>query len=171
VRIPSMIMLLLTLSVSAAGTARAAGNDDPAFIAFSAAYFDVNKQDDTAGELRIEYRSNKRYWIFKPFGGVMATSDAAFHAFAGVGIDLYFGRRFVITPSFAPGVYFRGSGKDLGYPLEFRSQLEFAWRFDDRSRLGISINHISNASIGDRNPGVESLAITYSLPFSAIFGN
>ncbi|MDP6622047.1 MAG: acyloxyacyl hydrolase, partial [Alphaproteobacteria bacterium] len=61
--------------------------------------------------------------------------------------------------------YHRGQGKDLGHWIEFRSQLELAYRFDDRSRLGVSLSHISNASLDDNNPGTESLMLNYAVPF------
>ena len=88
-------------------------------------------------------------------------------------MDIYFGRRWVLTPSFAP-TWWRGKmdDLDLGHGVEFRSQLEFAYRFDDRSRLGLSISHYSNAGLGDSNPGAESLMVKYSIPlgnFSKMF--
>ena len=87
-------------------------------------------------------------------------------------MDLFFGRRVVITPSFAPGYYTGGnSDLDLGHELEFRSQIEFAYRFDDRSRLGLAVSHTSNASIGDNNPGSESAILYYSLPIESLFGD
>ena len=43
-------------------------------------------------------------------------------------------------------VLVQGDGLDLGYGLEFRSQLEIAYRFDNRSRLGVAVSHMSNAS-------------------------
>lgn len=143
--------------------------DDVSLFAFSAGYFDINRRRDTAAEGRIEYRAAERFWLFKPFGGLMATSDEAIHAFAGVLIDIYLGDRFVVTPSFAPGYFHKGDGRDLGHKLEFRSQIEVAYRFADKSRLGVSFNHISNAGIGDRNPGTETLAITYALPTDTFF--
>ena len=91
---------------------------------------------------------------------------------AGVLMDIYFGRRFVVTPSFAPHLYFGGNDDlDLDYPLEFRSQLEAAYRFDDRSRIGIAVSHYSNASLGDTNPGTESAMLYYAVPIDKIFGN
>ncbi|MBP7064440.1 acyloxyacyl hydrolase [Ferrovibrio sp.] len=146
-----------------------AAADDPAFWAFSAGWFDLNKQKDQAVEGRIEYRAAEKYWIFKPFGGVMATSDGAVHGFAGVLTDFYFGRRWVVTPSFAPGLYYEGDGKHISNGIQFRSQLEISYRFDDRSRLGLSFNHISNAGIRDPNPGSESLALTYAIPTDKLF--
>ena len=149
------------------GAARA---DDPDFLSFGAGYFDWNRQKAPAAEFRLEYRSDKKLWIFKPLGGIMGTSDGAVYAFAGIGVDVFFGRRIVLTPSFAPGYYAKGSGLDLGHELEFRSQIEFAYRFDDRSRLGVAVSHMSNASIADENPGTESAILYYSMPLSRIFG-
>jgi len=150
--------------------ARPAWADDPDFIAFSAGVFDLGK-DRTAAEGRLEYRSDFRLWLFKPFAGVMATSDGGAHVYVGVLVDMYFGRRMVATLSFAPGYYAKGGGKDLGNDLEFRSQLEIAYRFDDRSRLGMSISHLSNASIGKKNPGTENLMLTYAVPVRGLFGD
>lgn len=146
-----------------------AAPDDGDLLALSAAYFDANQRDEDAAEARIEYRSDKQFWWFKPFGGVMATSDGAAHGFAGVLIDFALFDRFYITPSFAPGLYHDGDGKDLHHTLEFRSQIELSYRFRSGSRLGISFNHISNANLGEDNPGVESAAITYILPLERFF--
>ncbi|MDA1099756.1 MAG: acyloxyacyl hydrolase [Proteobacteria bacterium] len=144
--------------------------DEPAFIAFSAGAFDVGK-DEAAAEGRLEYRSGTRIWIFKPFTGVMGTSDGGAYGYAGVLVDMFYSRRVVATLSFAPGIYGEGDGKDLGHGLEFRSQLEVAYRFNDRSRLGLSFSHMSNASIGDKNPGSESLMLTYAVPVRSLFGD
>jgi len=156
--------LFLALPVSSAWA------DDPDFIAFSAGAFDIGK-DQTAAEGRLEYRSDIKLWIFKPFAGVMGTSDGGAYGYAGVLVDVFLGNRIVTTISFAPGAYAEGDGKDLGHDLEFRSQLEVAYRFDDRARLGLSISHMSNASIGDKNPGTESLMLTYALPVRGLFGD
>ncbi|MFZ5835119.1 MAG: acyloxyacyl hydrolase [Pseudomonadota bacterium] len=158
----------MTLLCIGVGAARAASPDGD-LLAFSAAYFDVNQRDEDAGEFRIEYRADERMWIFKPFGGAMATTDGALHGFAGVLIDIPLWDRIYVTPSFAPGLYHDGNGKDLFYTLEFRSQIEISYRFNNGHRLGASFNHISNANLGDDNPGVESAALTYIVPFDAIF--
>jgi lipid A 3-O-deacylase len=144
--------------------------EEPDFIAFSAGVFDLGK-DQKAAEGRLEYRSDIRLWVFKPFIGVMGTSDGGAYGYAGVLVDIFFGRRMVTSLSFAPGAYAKGDGKDLGHELEFRSQLEVAYRFSDRSRLGVALSHISNASIGDKNPGAESLMLTYALPVRNLFGD
>ena len=161
--------LLLALAIFAAGLiglmAQPVRADDPAFLAFGGGYFDINDDNDAA-EFRIEYRGGKRFWLFKPMVGGMATSDAAIYEFAGVNVDLFFGRRVVLTPNFAAGFYHDGDGKDLGHSVEFRSGLEIAYRFDSRARLGLALHHISNDSLDDNNPGTEILAIVYSLPLN-----
>ena len=152
--------------VAGTGPARAG---DPDYLSLSVGAFDVN-DDMTAAEFRLEYRSKLEWWIFRPFTGIMGNSDGGFYGYGGILLDIFFGRRFVLTPSFAIGAYDRGSGKDLGHSIEFRSQIELAYRFDDRSRLAISLNHMSNASIDEVNPGTESLMLTYALPFEILLG-
>lgn len=72
----------------------------------------------------------------------------------------------MLTPSFAVGAYEDGDGKDLGGTLEFRSAVELSYRLDDRARLGLAFDHISNASIYDDNPGTESLVLMYAIPLN-----
>ncbi len=141
----------------------AAAEDDPHFLTLAAGYYDINDDQDAA-ELRAEFRSADKLWIFKPFGGLMGTSDKAFYGYAGFLIDVYFGRRIVLTPSLAAGLYEDGDGKDLGHIVEFRSSIELAYRFDNRSRLGLSFYHLSNAGLDDNNPGTEVLSLNYSIP-------
>jgi len=142
----------------------AAAAADPDYLSFSAGAFDIN-DTETAAEFRVEYRSDWRRYILTPMIGLMANSDGGVYGYGGVFIDFYFGRRLVISPNFAIGGYRQGNSKDLGSTIEFRSGIEFAYRFDDRSRLGLAFQHISNASIDEKNPGTESLVLTYSIPF------
>ena len=137
--------------------------EEPDFIAISAGVFDIN-DDKTTAEIRAEYRSDLRFWHLMPFVGLMGTADSALYGYAGLGSELFFGPRIVVTPSAAFGLYSDGDGKDLGSTIEFRTGLELAYRFDDYSRFGLAFHHISNASIDENNPGTESLTLTYSIP-------
>lgn len=168
----NLILAVVALVIGAL-SATASRADDPDFLAFSTGWFDFNRKKDQGGELRLEYRLNKKLWVFKPFGTLAVVSNGMTFLGAGVLMDIYLGRRWVVTPSFAP-TWWRGKTDDLdlGHGVEFRSQLEFAYRFDDRSRLGLSISHYSNAGLGDSNPGTESLMVNYSIPlgnFSKMF--
>lgn len=138
-------------------------DDEPAFLALGLGAFDA-LDADTAGQFHFEYRSNLRLWIFKPHGGLFVSTDGAVYGYAGLRVDVFLGRRWVLSPSTAIGLFEEGSGKDLGHALEFRSGIELAYRFDDRSRLSAGLFHLSNASIGNRNPGEESVMLFYALP-------
>jgi hypothetical protein len=151
--------LVLTL---VAGPVRA-GERPPHGLALGAGWFDFNRRLDQAAELRLEYRSSLR--LPRPLAGVFVTTDRSVYLYGAFGFDIPLGR-LVLTPSFGPGGYFRGEGKELGHVLEFRSQVELAWRFGGGSRLGVSVCHISNAGLGERNPGTESLTLTYELPLA-----
>jgi hypothetical protein len=158
-------------AVAATGLVQPAFADEPAFLAASAGWFDIN-DDQGAAEFRLELRAPERWklWVFTPMAGLMATSDGSTYAYGGIGLDIFFGKRVVLTPSFAVGAYSEGDGKDLGHTIEFRSAIELAYRFDDRSRLGLSFYHLSNAHLDDNNPGTEVLSVTYALPLDRIFG-
>ena len=159
----SIIVAVTVIGLAAASAARA---DDPAFLAVSVGGFDVN-DNESAGEFRIEYRSDRRYFFLKPMIGAMLNTDGGVYGYGGINLDVFLGRRWVVMPNFAVGGYRRGSSKDLGSVIEFRSGLEIAYRFDDRSRLGVAFQHISNVSIDDNNPGTESLVLTYSIALGA----
>ena len=151
-------ILLLTFTTGSAFA------EKPSFVSISVGAFDIN-DDKKAFELRGEYRSNIKIWKFTPIIGLSGTGDKGVYGFAGLGMDLYFGRRIVLTPSASLVGYHKGDGKNLGGEFQFRTGGELAWRFNNWSRLGVGFHHISNASIYNDNPGTEILALTYSLPF------
>jgi len=159
---------IAVLMVTILDTNPVRAEDEPAFLRFGTGYYDLNDDSDAA-EFHMEYISNSKWWHFTPFAGVMATTDEALYGYAGIRLDVFLGRRWVFTPAFAPGLYHDGDGKDLGHAVEFRSALELAYRFDNRSRLGVSVYHLSNAGLGDDNPGTEVANIHYSIPFNKLF--
>jgi hypothetical protein len=134
------------------------------YIALSSAVFDILQQEEPSYEIRTEFRAGNLKFLTHPFAGIMVNTEGAVHLYIGLYYDIFLTNSFVITPSFAPGIYDRNKSKDLKYALEFRSQLELSIMFDHGARIGFSFNHISNASLGEENPGVESLALTYIIP-------
>ena len=52
--------------------------------------------------------------------------------------------------------YHEGDGKDLGHVLEFKSEVQLSYESSDSTSFGVSYNHVSNASLGDKNPGANS---------------
>lgn len=158
----------MALCLVVAGLSTGARAQDPSFLMLSGGYFDFNRQKNTATEFGIQWRGSEKLWIFQPIVGAMGTTDISGNVYAGISLDIFFGNRLVVRPSFAPGLYAKGSkGHDLGHTIEFRSGAEIAYRFDDRSRLGLEIYHLSNAHLNKtHNPGEESIILTYSIPLT-----
>ena len=98
--------------------------------------------------------------ILSPVTGALITSDSAGYLYTGVQAQYKLGI-LNITPSFAPGLYFEGDGKDLGHLVEFKSELQFSLDLSKNSEFGFSYNHLSNASLGDKNPGANSYMFNF----------
>ena len=159
------VMLGLCLGLTLAP--QSARAEDPSFIAVGAGVYDV-LHDFKAAQGRVEFRFADRFLFVKPMVGLLATSKGSVMGYGGIRIDLYLSRHFVLTPNGAVGAFYRGDGKDLGSTVEFKTGAEFAYRFEDHSRLGLQFDHISNAGIGKRNPGTESLVLFWSFPIGAM---
>ena len=56
-----------------------------------------------------------------PITGALVTADSAAYIYTGVQAQYKLGK-INFTPSFAPGLYSKGDGKDLGHILEFKSE-------------------------------------------------
>ncbi len=135
----------------------------PALLTVGAGVFNVVKPSRRS-QYQLEYKPAPSFYGIRPFVGAFVTDRASFYIYGGMFYDIYLGKGFILTPSFAPGFYFKGHGKDLHFPLEFRSCLEIAYEFKNKSRFGAQFYHISNASIAHKNPGEESLIFYYAIP-------
>ena len=143
--------------------------------------FDGSDSDESL-DMRFERRFDNvlvdigpeidNFFYLKPFIGLETTSDSAFYILGGVYLEdnlgeLFLGEKsnFIFTPSFGAGYYDDGDGKKLGNNLEFRTTFEISYQLQNKNRLGVSIGHISNANLGDKNPGVEIISISYQIPY------
>ena len=104
------------------------------------------------------------FGTLSPITGAMITADNAAYVYTGVQAQYNLGK-INITPSFTPGIYNQGDGKDLGHVLEFKSEVQISLNLFDNSQLGMSYNHISNASLGDKNPGANSYMFNFLKQF------
>ena len=99
-----------------------------------------------------------------PVTGFLITENNAAYGYTGIQAFYNLGK-LNFTPSFTPGVYSQGDGKDLGHTIEFKSELQFSLDIFSNSELGFSYNHISNASLGDKNPGANSYMFNFVKSF------
>ena len=95
-----------------------------------------------------------------PISGGFVTENSAAYVYTGIEWNLDMGN-FIFTPSFAPGLYHEGDGKDLGHILEFKSEVQLSYQASDKTSFGVSYNHLSNASLGDKNPGANSYMFNF----------
>ena len=99
-----------------------------------------------------------------PITGAMITADNATYFYTGVQAHYTIGS-LNFTPSFTPGYYNEGNGKDLGHALEFKSEIQLSLELPKNSQFGLSYNHLSNASLGDKNPGANSYMFNFFKKF------
>ena len=99
-----------------------------------------------------------------PVTGFLVTGDTATYLYTGVQAEYNLGK-INLTPSFTPGLYGEGDGKDLGHLVEFKSEVQLSFDLFKDSELGFSYNHISNASIGEKNPGANSYMFNFMKKF------
>ena len=99
-----------------------------------------------------------------PITGGFITENSAAYIYTGIEWNMDMGG-MVFTPSFAPGLYHEGDGKDLGHVLEFKSEVKLSYEPSDNTSFGISYNHVSNASLGDKNPGANSYMFNFLKTF------
>ena len=152
---------------------------------FGIGIYDV-KFDGSSSNYATDIRFERRYdntlvdigpeednfFYLKPFVGLEVTTDSAFYVLGGIYLEDNLGKlmtgnqnKWNFTPSFGLGYYDDGDGKKLGNKLEFRTTIEISYQLINDDRIGISLGHISNANIGNKNPGVEIISLSYQKPF------
>jgi lipid A 3-O-deacylase len=167
----ALVLSLLTLAAAPALAQEEVFNEDlndtPDRILLSLGYYDVSG-DHEALDARIELRAGESVLIenLKPWAGLELTSDASIWGGGGLLYEWDFLPDWYLIPSFGAGFYTEGdSDLDLDYPVQFRSQLEVNYEFDNKSRMGLGLSHMSNFDLGDSNPGVESLNLSVAFPY------
>ena len=131
--------------------------------------FDFSDDKQKSGLVGLQHQNedlfrNSFLGRLSPITGGFLTEKNAFYLYTGVQAEYEMGP-FKITPSFTPGYYNYGDGKDLGYPLEFQSEMQISLDLSKSTQLGMSYNHISNASLGTKNPGANSYMFNFLKQF------
>tara|TARA_B100001939_G_C16619804_1_gene478750 strand:- start:112 stop:627 length:516 start_codon:yes stop_codon:yes gene_type:complete len=146
-------------------------DEKPTEVNFYAGTFDVidKEGDDKSSLFGVEHKNEKLFrntylGQFKPITGGFITGDSSIYMYTGVEGQYKIGK-VDILPSFAPGYYEKGNGKDLGSVLEFKSEIKLGIDFGKNSKFSYSYNHLSNNDWGDTNPGANNQQISFSKNF------
>jgi lipid A 3-O-deacylase len=136
---------------------------------FFTGMFDFSDTKQAAGLVGLQHQNDDLFresflGKLSPITGGFLTENSAVYLYTGAQVEYDFGL-ITITPSFAPGYYNSGDGKDLGSALEFKSEVQMSFNLSDSTEFGMSYNHISNASLGDKNPGANSYMINFLKQF------
>ena len=125
--------------------------------------------DDKTSLVGIEHKNANLFrdtmlGRISPTTGGFVTGKSSIYLYSGIEADYNVGP-IKISPSFAPGYYEAGDGKNLGSALEFKSELKIGIDLFKNSNLGYSFSHISNNDWGDVNPGTDNQSVTFSKKF------
>ena len=144
-------------------------NTNETELNFFTGMFDFSDDNQASGILGLQHQNEDLYrqsflGKLSPITGGFLTEKNAFYLYTGIQAEYDLGF-LKVTPSFAPGYYNYGNGKDLGYPLEFKSEIQLSFDLSESTHLGMSYNHISNASLGSKNPGANSYMFNFLKQF------
>lgn len=127
----------------------------------------INPDDEVEdpGRFGVEYRHTPmgRWQLTPALGYARAEADASY-TYLDLKRDFHLTERWTLTPSLGAGYYNASPQIRLGHELEFRTALELTWRVSGNFRVGAAIDHLSNSSLSDRNPGIESFILTVLVP-------
>ena len=152
------ILILATLFISVSLFAK-----DKDLIYLGAGINNVMRKNSLSTEFRLEYLSHLKWRKIHPLIGASMTTKKQVYAYTGISLVLS-RSYFVLAPNLAVGYYYKGDGKDLGFPIEFRTGVELAIRFKNQIRVGAHFSHTSNASLSSKNPGLETLIFFIAIP-------
>jgi len=142
---------------------------DPHEYNFFTGMFDFSDDGKKSTLVGIQHQNENLYrdsflGTISPVSGFLITGDSATYLYTGIQAEYNIGK-MNLTPSFTPGLYGKGDGKDLGHLVEFKSELQLSFDLLKDSELGFSYNHISNASLGEKNPGANSYMFNFLKKF------
>lgn len=129
----------------------------------------IVRPKDQTPMIQIEYQPEPlihpiSWFNLRPQLGFFMTLKTASYFYGGFRFEFLPTKHFMITPGFAAGLYIKGHGKRLHFPIEYKSSIEAAWTYRQNSRkFSAQFYHISNASIGFHNPGTEMIVFSYCI--------
>ena len=168
-RIQFLLILIFSLTLTSLKAEETKIENKNTEFSIYTGMFDFSDDGKRASLIGIQHQNeslNRDTFLgnLSPVTGAMITADSASYVYTGVQAQYKIGN-INFTPSFTPGYYNKGDGKDLGHAIEFKSELQLSLDLPKNSQLGLSYNHLSNASLGEKNPGANSYMFNFLKKF------
>ena len=123
-----------------------------------------------ANRYGIEYRGKKiTKWEIIPAYGYTWSVNGSKYIYNDLKRDWNFKNNLVFTLSLGTGLFDNNDSIDLGHAIEFRSGFELTYRFEQGYRLGLAAYHLSNSRLSSKNPGTESIVVSFLMPLNKLF--
>ena len=163
-----LVLVSFLISLSSIADDHEIDNNNTKFNIYSGMFdfSDDGKRSTLIGFQHQNTDLNKDTFLgnLSPITGILLTTDNAAYIYTGVQAQYSIGALNII-PSFTPGFHNQGDGKDLGHAIEFKSEIQLSLNLPRDSQFGFSYNHLSNASLGDKNPGANSYMFNFFKAF------
>ena len=166
----ALLIALISFSFfSFANSADEIINNNETELNFFTGMFDFSDDKQASGLIGLQHQNDELFrksflGKLSPISGGFLTEKNAIYLYTGIQAEYEIGS-LNFTPSFAPGYYSQGNGKDLGSVIEFKTEVQVTYDLSEATHLGMSYNHISNASIGSKNPGANSYMFNFLKQF------
>lgn len=100
-------------------------------------------------------------WVQLGLGAALGgDTDGSAWIGGGVVAEAPLSNHWFVEASVMPGYYHAATPEaELGSDFEVRSLLGLGYRFDSGSALSVGAGHLSNASIGNMNPGANGILL------------
>lgn len=133
-------------------------------------------RSERIGDLHQKYRLGaaplpglEPYAALKPWVAGSTQPDGTMTSRGGVLLDVPVGS-FLFTPSVGAG-YVANSPRDSRGTVEFRSQVELGYQFENRSRVTLGYSRITGGPAADSRTDTNNVVgFSYRLPFGALLG-
>lgn len=121
--------------------------------------------DPSAAEAQLRYMGEPMFWNLQPVVGVSVARNGS--GWIGAG-SAYTWRPtqdgFFVRFTSMIGVHKRGSGRNLGGPIQLRNALDLGLSGANGMEYGIGVDHRSNAGLYKPNPGMNTGYLFASFP-------
>ena len=145
--------------------------ENTSFFGLSVGLYNSLTHSNAAVAFNAEWQpGTKIVGRLQPLFGAMATTKGAMLGYAGIGVPFDLTDHVFLMPSLSFGAYRAGDDYDLHRHIVARPGIELAYKFDDKSRLGLNFDVLSNMRSPQARDRSEMIALTYTMPLNALGG-